>query len=134
MYGGWNIPIFVIYTLPVEIIALSVLWKEGQLKPWENALILPVIIIFNRLWTTHVQPTLGVDPFIDYYGGYYMHVSIRSVERMVEVLLWIAGFAIIRYLIGFWSRPRAGRTQSTFSTTTADTRLHAASNVPPLRS
>jgi hypothetical protein len=106
MYGGTNIVIFVTYLLPVEILVLTTMLDEGGVRPWEVALMLAIVFVFNRQWMPLPLPENGLDAYLDFYGGYHMRLTARSLARMGELAADIVGFWLVRrWLIGASVRP-----------------------------
>jgi hypothetical protein len=92
MYGGTNIVIFVTYSAPVEMLALVILLDCPDLQRWEPFVALAVVILFNREWMSIPLPQYGLDPYLNFYGGYYHLVTWRSVWRFAEAFAYIIGF------------------------------------------
>jgi hypothetical protein len=99
MYGGTNLPIFVTYSLPVQILVLTALLDGGEIHLWEKAGLFLAVIFFNRLWMAIPVPQQQPERYLEFYGGYHMLVTARSFARMWELLSWIAGFWTIRVLV-----------------------------------
>ena len=99
MYGGTNLAIFVTYSLPVQILVLVAILDGGGVPPWEKAAMIGAVIVFNRLWMHIPVPQEQPQAYLEFYGGYHMLVTARSVARMAELLSWILGFWIARGLV-----------------------------------
>ncbi len=99
MYGGTNLDIFATYSLPVLIMVLAVLLDQGAVQLWERVLMVAVVIGFNRIWMHIPLPQEGLGPYLNFYGGYHMLVTRRSLFRFAELLIYVAGFWALRAFI-----------------------------------
>lgn len=97
MYGGTNLMIFVSYSVPVALLVLATVLQSGRVEWWEPILMLAVVFVFNRDWA-QIPAYKNVNEYLDFLGGYHMRVNISSYRRMLELLLWIAGFWTFRNL------------------------------------
>jgi hypothetical protein len=108
MYGGTNLVIFVTYLLPVQILVLVTLLDEGDVRPWEMGLMLATVFVFNRQWQRLPLPKDGLDAYLDFYGGYHMRLTARSLARMGELAAYIVVFWLVRrWLLGASVRPES---------------------------
>lgn len=115
MYGGTNLAIFATYSLPVQLIVLVILLDKGDVRLWEKILLVAVVVLFNRIWMQIPLPDVNVHAYLNFYGGYHMLVTKRSLFRMVELLTYVGGFWALRALIsrishtGILAGPIGGR-------------------------
>ncbi len=117
MYGGTNLDIFVTYTLPVELMVLSICLSEVGIQLWERVLTVAVVILFNRLWMYVPLPDQDINGYLFFYGGYHTQVTGRALARMGELLAFVLAFQWLRYAVGrssgqFVSRELAPLTRS----------------------
>lgn len=112
MYGGTNLAIFATYSLPVELMVLVTLLDKGAVQLWEKILMVVVVVLFNRIWMQIPLPDVNVHAYLDFYGGYHMLVTKRSIFRMVELLAYVGGFWALRALITRTSHTRILAAQS----------------------
>lgn len=117
MYGGTNIDIYITFCAPIQILVLVAVLDKERVPYWERFLVILIVIVYNRIWSTVPLPQNGLDAYLDFYGGYYMLVTPRSVMRMVEVLSWIAAMWAVRFFVSELSNHR---TRSLVSSSTLE--------------
>jgi hypothetical protein len=88
MYGGSNLPIFVAYSVPVQIVILAVLLKYGA-HLLELVFVLVVMLMYNKILLNIPLPEKSLDAYIDFYGGYASRVNISTVIRFIEIVIYI---------------------------------------------
>jgi hypothetical protein len=99
MYGGTNIAVFVTYSLPIEIMLLTIILSYGDVPLWEQVSLFLVVVVFNRLWLNIPSPTKEWESFYDFYTGHRHLVDRASLFRMAEVTTWILGFWTVRRVV-----------------------------------
>jgi hypothetical protein len=99
MYGGTNLDIFATYSLPIQFMVLAVLLDNGAVQLWEKILMVSTVILFNRLWMQIPLPDLDLHRYLNFYGGFHMMVTRRSLFRMAELLAYVGCFWALRALI-----------------------------------
>lgn len=88
MYGGSSLPIFVAYSVPVQIVILAILLKHG-VHLGELALVLVVMLMYNKILLNIPLPEENLDAYIDFYGGYASRVNITTLVRFIEMFIYI---------------------------------------------
>jgi len=73
MYGGSSLPIFVAYSVPVQIVILAVLLKHG-VHLVELVFVLVVMLMYNKILLNIPLPEENLDAYIDFYGGYALYI------------------------------------------------------------
>ncbi|MFL6451861.1 MAG: hypothetical protein ACJ746_29955 [Bryobacteraceae bacterium] len=99
MYGGTNIDIYITFCAPIQILVLIAILDKERVPYWEMLTVLLIVFMYNRIWSTVPLPKNGLDAYLDFYGGYYMRVTPRSLMRMVELLSWIVAMWGLRFLV-----------------------------------
>lgn len=98
VYGGTNIPIFISYMLPLQVIVLSLLINEGPgVAEWVFAFV--VMLMFNKILFLIPDPTVDIELYIAYYGGWSNRVDMRTLVRLANAGFFIALAAVIRYAL-----------------------------------
>jgi len=88
MYGGSSLPIFVAYSVAVQIVILSILLKHG-VHPVELVFVLVVMLMYNKILLNIPLPERSIDAYIDFYGGYASRVNITTLVRFLEMFIYI---------------------------------------------
>jgi hypothetical protein len=88
MYGGSNLPIFVAYSVPVQIVILAILLKHG-VHLIELVFMLVAMLMYNKILLNIPLPEKSFNVYIDFYGGYASRVNITTVVRFIEMFMYI---------------------------------------------
>jgi hypothetical protein len=104
MYGGTNLAVFVTYSLPIQVMVFVILLDHGDIRPWELPFVFLAVIVFNRLWMPIPLPDINLQQYLDFYGGYHMLVTTRTVTRIVELGGWMLLASLMRGLVFLASR------------------------------
>jgi hypothetical protein len=97
MVGGTDLGRFIVFLyLPFAILFVSLL-KSGKISPLELLVVLIGVTIFNRIpWKV---PTVSLESYIDFYGGYGSRINLQTGLRFLEILGWVAISQVLRILI-----------------------------------
>lgn len=104
MYGGMNLDIFASYSLPILILVLTVLLEKGGVQRWEVILMVLLVVLFNRIWMYIPLPQQDLRTYLTFYGGFDDLVTRRSLFRMAELLMYVAGAGTLRALLDVRNR------------------------------
>lgn len=96
VYGGTNIPIFISYTLPVQVVVLALLIREGP-GIAELVFTFIVMLMYNKILFLIPDPTVDIELYIAYYGGWSNRVDLRTLVRLVDLGFFVALAAVIRW-------------------------------------
>jgi hypothetical protein len=73
------------------------LLKSGKISPLELLVVLIGVTIFNRIpWKV---PTVSLESYIDFYGGYGSRINLQTGLRFLEILGWVVISQVLRILI-----------------------------------
>ena len=98
MYGGHNYPIYVAYSVSVQIVILSIIIKNG-VHPIEVVFVLLVIIIYNKIFKNIPSLQENHEGFSDFYAGWSSIVSVITVVRFLEMFICFLIINLIRTVI-----------------------------------
>ena len=95
VYGGTNIPIFISYMLPVQVVVLALLINESP-GIAELVFTFTIMLMYNKILFLIPDPTVDIELYIAYYGGWSNRVDIRTLVRLVDVGFFIVLAVVIR--------------------------------------
>ena len=98
MYGGTNIPIFISYSVVVQIVVLALLFRHG-VGVAETIYVIFVILIYNKILLHIPTPDISFDAYIDFYGGWSSRVSGTTIIRFLECGVFVAISSFIRIVV-----------------------------------
>lgn len=88
MYGGTNISIFVSYSVAVQVIVLALFFRYG-VSLVEVAYVIVVMLLYNKIALHIPQPRDAFDAYIDFYGGWSSRVTLPTLMRSIELVVYI---------------------------------------------
>lgn len=86
--GGTNIMIFVIYSAPILVLVLSVLFRSGVSKAEATAVVVATLL-FNRMIFGFGTPGGELDAAIRFYGAYWHLLDGTTAWRFAELTGWV---------------------------------------------
>lgn len=101
-YGGTNIPIFISYSVPIQTIVLALLVREGP-GLVEYIFTFLVMLMYNKILFLIPDPTVDIELFITYYGGWSNRVDPRTFVRLADMGIFITLAAILRATVPWLS-------------------------------
>jgi hypothetical protein len=106
LYGGSNIVLFVSYSVPIQVIILTLILRQGA-SAAECIYVLAAMLLFNKTLLPIPRPDLmapgvtvsqAVNTFVDFYGGWSSRVNMSTVSRLFQAIALIGGATCIRHL------------------------------------
>lgn len=95
VYGGRNVAVFVSYSLPVLVLLLIVLLRDGAPSRFELAYVLAALVVYNRLFVAIPDPNVDEEA---YYVFLKFGYPAAMGWRLLELVGWIAGAILVRRL------------------------------------
>jgi len=93
VYGGRNVAVFVSYSLPVLVLLLIVLVRDGAPTRLELVYVLVALVVFNRLFLVIPDPNVDEEA---YYAFLKFGYPIPMAWRLLEIAGWLVGAVIVR--------------------------------------
>jgi hypothetical protein len=105
LYGGTNIPVFVSYTLPVQIVLLSLLLRQ-RVHILELAWMLLAVLLYNRIFSPLPDPGANFQTYVDFYAGYDNQINMATLTRTLEMVSWLGSAILLRTILYTQTRTR----------------------------
>jgi len=105
MYGGQNLYFFVGYALAAQIIILATM-TNCKMHRYEFVCLFVALIVYNKIFLRIPLPEEGFYRFVDFYGCWSSRVSIQTLARFAEALLYILLAVLVRRFAAQASRPQ----------------------------
>jgi hypothetical protein len=98
IFGGTNILIFVSYSVPIQVISLSIILKN-KVHLSEMVLVFIVLLIYNKILLEIPRPAENLDAYLDFYGGWSTRVNIATMARTFEIAVFLFLGNAMRFFI-----------------------------------
>lgn len=98
MYGGINISIFVSYSVAIQAFVLALIFRHG-VSVVEVIFVIAVMIVYNKTMLHIPLPSNGFSDYIDFYGGFASRVNMATVKRFLELAMYVAIAASMRWIV-----------------------------------
>jgi len=95
LYGGTNIEFFIGYSVAVQVVVLALLYRNG-VGVAETLYAIGVMLFYNKIMRHIPSPSVSLDNYIDFYGGWASRVTMTTIVRFLECGMFVALAAFIR--------------------------------------
>lgn len=106
MYGGTDLGRFVAYLLVPQIILVGYI-IEQEVSRVEIGYMLVAVFLFNRVMFE--VPMANVEAYHDFYGGFNARVNLASYYRFGELLAYLLGAFLLRWILSSGLGRSSGR-------------------------
>jgi hypothetical protein len=107
MYGGFNIAIFVSYSVAIQVVILAIIFRQN-VNIIEIIFVIAVMFVYNKTMLHIPLQSNGLQNYLDFYGGFGEKVNINNIKRLVELMIYVATAFFLRWAIArLSSRPPA---------------------------